>query len=370
MSKVNELHVNGQVLPKIKLKNGFTQISNTVLLDGRLSFKARGILALLLSRPADWRIYLSEISERSNKDGKKAIQSGFKELVDFGYLQLTAFINEKSGHFEGKGYAITKRTTAHRQRPFRSDLKQDNPNLGQSPKRKDLKLDAPKMASYSNTKSSNTNNRNTKKQQHQKAVTSNIDDDVVFEKIEKGITAFYPTLLKDDTWHNLYLETNISSTQKLSAEKLYLLLLHFQDTSLKSGTTYSNLMAVKKHFANWFQINQSKKALGQFLQEGKKAEQQARAVLFPLIAKVNFYFDALFKRQCTDISHVNELKEKLTVANEKLAQKRLLLSKAKERESINTLQSDISKMLTKLNNANTKGQLDWFCLKLATVDAK
>jgi len=51
MSKVNELHVNGQVLPKMKLKSDFTQISNAVLLDERLSFKARGILVLTTDNP-------------------------------------------------------------------------------------------------------------------------------------------------------------------------------------------------------------------------------------------------------------------------------------------------------------------------------
>jgi len=216
MSKVNKLHVNGQVLPKIKLKNGFTQISNAVLLDERLSFKARGILALLLSRPADWRIYLSEISERSNKDGKKAIQSGFKELVAFGYLQLTAFINEQTGYFEGKGYALCKTATTHRQRPFRSVLKEDNLIIGQSPKRIDLKQDAPKMASYSNTKSSNTKNRNTKKQQHQKAVIPKIAAAAAgFEKIKKDITAFYPTLQSDIEWQSFYLSTTINSKRLL-----------------------------------------------------------------------------------------------------------------------------------------------------------
>ena len=118
------------------------------------------------------------------------------------------------------------------------------------------------------------NNRNNKKRQHQKAVATNIDDDVILEKMKKGITAFYPTLLRDDVWQNLYLENDTC----LSADNLYLLLRHFQNTSLKSGTTYSNLFEVKKHFANWYQINHSKKALGQFLQEGKKAE-QAQAAL-------------------------------------------------------------------------------------------
>ena len=205
MSKVNKLQVNGQVLPKIKLKNGFTQISNAVLLDERLSFKARGILALLLSRPTDWRIYLSEISERSSKDGKKAIQSGFKELVAFGYLELTAFINEQTGHFEGKGYALCKTAITHRQRLFRSVPKADNPIMGQSPKRIDLKQDVPKRASYSNKNRSNTKNRNTKKQQHQKAVTHKFADGVEFEKIKKDITHFYPTLQHDIEWQSLYL---------------------------------------------------------------------------------------------------------------------------------------------------------------------
>ena len=367
MSKVNELHVNGQVLSKIKLKSGFTQISNAVLLDERLSFKARGIIALLLSRPANWRIYLSEISERSNKDGIKAIQSGFKELVTFGYLELTAFINEQSGHFEGKGYAICKSDNTHRQRPFRSDLKQDKPKLGQSPKRKDLKQDRPKMASYNNTKSSNTNKRNTKEQQHQKAVTIKIDDVGGFSKNKKDITVFYPTLQNDGGWQALYTSTAINSKRQLSVEEMYLLMQHFKCTSLKSGTTYADVSEVKKHFANWFQANLSKKAILQFIQEGKKGERQARAFLFPLIAKVNFYFDALLKRQCTGIYHVNELKKNLTIANEQLAQKQLLLSKQKERESINTLQSDIKKILTKISNAAAKGQLDWFCLKTATT---
>jgi len=127
MSKDNQLHVKGQTLPPSKLKSDFTQISNAILLDERLSFKARGILALLLSRPTDWRIYLGEISERSSKDGKKAVQSGFKELVNLGYLTLTAFVNPQNGHFEGKGYSICQKAVGLRQPHFRSDLKTEHP---------------------------------------------------------------------------------------------------------------------------------------------------------------------------------------------------------------------------------------------------
>ena len=368
MSKVNELPLNGQVLPPTKLKCGFTQISNVVLLDERLSFKARGILALLLSRPADWRIYLSEVADRSSKDGKKAIQSGFKELAEAGYLQLTAFVNKETGQFEGKGYTICKKAIAHRQRPLRTVLKTDNPISGHSPKRIDLKSDRPKTASYSNTKSSNTKNTNTKKQQHQKESTHRIDA-AGFEKNEKDIRLYYPTLSNDAAWQSLYVSTAISTRRQLSLEELYLLMVHFKSTSLKAGATYTNVSQVKKHFANWFQANLSNKTLLQFIREGQKTEQQAKALLFPLITKVNDYFDTLIKRRCVGINQVKELKEYLIAANEKLALKRPLLSKATERESIGILQSDISKMLTKLNNATIKKQLDWFCQKAAPAQS-
>jgi len=42
--------------------------------------------------------------------------------------------------------------------------------------------------------------------------------------------------------------------------------------------------------------------------------------------------------------------------------KRQFLSKTAERESIENLIADISKMLGKLKNAADLNQLDWFCL--------
>ena len=365
MSKVNDLQLNGQLLPTTKSKCGFTQISNAVLLDEQLSFKARGILALLLSRPSNWRIYLSEIADRSNKDGKKAIQSGFKELLAFGYIQLESFLDEETGHFKGKGYTICSKKL-NRQRPFRSILKTDHPKTGQSSKRIVLKDDPPKTASYSNKEGSNTKNRNTKKQQHQKEATHKTDD-VGFEKIEKDINTYYPTLLNDASWQSLYISTPINTKRQLSTEEMYLLLLHFKNTSLKSGATYTETALVKKHFANWFQLNLSKNQLLQYIQEGKKVERQTKTIILPLITAVNGYFDMLLQRQCASINQVLNFKEKLTAANKRLTAKSCFFSQANERTSISTLQSDISKMLIKLNNAAAKEQLIWFCQKGVSI---
>ena len=360
MSKVNDLQVNGQLLSTNKVKNGFTQISNAVLLDERLSFKARGILSLLLSRPDNWRIYLREIVTRSNKDGLKAIQSGFKELVALGYIQLETFLNDKTGHFEGKGYAICKQSNTHRQSPFGSVLKTDRPKIGQTSKRKDLKSDLPKTAYYSNTNCSNTKKINTKKQQQQKEATHK-SDDVVFENLKKDIRYFSPTLLKDTSWQTLYTSSSSDVKKQFSIDEIYLLILHFKNTSLKSGSTYVDISQVKKHFANWFQANLTKKTLLKYIQEGKRNERQAKAILLPLISKINACFDTLLQRQCKEIKQVLEFQEQLIEAKEKLISKQILLSNSEERESLNILQSDITKMLSKLKKGAAKDQLAWFC---------
>jgi hypothetical protein len=66
--------------------DNFAQIHNAALADGRLSFKARGILAFLLSRPPGWQTSAERLA-KSGVDGERAVKSGLKELEEFGYLQ-------------------------------------------------------------------------------------------------------------------------------------------------------------------------------------------------------------------------------------------------------------------------------------------
>lgn len=84
--------------------NPYVIINKQFLQDKRLSWKAKGIMAYLLSLPDDWQIYEEELSDHSD-DGIKALKSGIKELLDLGYMQRTKTRN-KQGRYSGWQYDV------------------------------------------------------------------------------------------------------------------------------------------------------------------------------------------------------------------------------------------------------------------------
>lgn len=72
-----------------KRTNNFSIVDNDILDDKRLTFKARGLLAYMLSKPDDWRFYTTELAKHSQKDGRDSIDSALKEMEKIGYLKRT-----------------------------------------------------------------------------------------------------------------------------------------------------------------------------------------------------------------------------------------------------------------------------------------
>jgi hypothetical protein len=67
----------------------FAQIANAALRDQRLSFKARGILAMVLSNVGEWEATANWIEQQSQKDGGRAVQTALKELTEHGYRKVS-----------------------------------------------------------------------------------------------------------------------------------------------------------------------------------------------------------------------------------------------------------------------------------------
>jgi len=89
--------------------NPYVMIDKTAISDERLSWKAKGVLAYLLSLPDNWEIYVTEI-EKHSTDGEKSLRSGLKELEDAGYLEKE-IIRDSTGKFSGSAYVVYERPT-------------------------------------------------------------------------------------------------------------------------------------------------------------------------------------------------------------------------------------------------------------------
>ena len=66
------------------LTDNYTIVSNAIINDRRLSYKARGILLYLLSKPADWKCMIANL--KTDLDRRTAVMSGLKELREVGYM--------------------------------------------------------------------------------------------------------------------------------------------------------------------------------------------------------------------------------------------------------------------------------------------
>lgn len=76
----------------------YVVMNKTGLEDKNLSFKAKGLLAYLLSKPDNWKVNINHLA-KIGPDGKTSVESGLKELEENKYLYRIKKRN-KEGKFE------------------------------------------------------------------------------------------------------------------------------------------------------------------------------------------------------------------------------------------------------------------------------
>lgn len=87
-----------------KTDTTFVQIDNRALRDKRLSWKAKGVLAYLLSNATSWEVFLSDLVNQST-DGMAAVRSALEELKQHGYADCVQPVGE-DGKFEKTQWTI------------------------------------------------------------------------------------------------------------------------------------------------------------------------------------------------------------------------------------------------------------------------
>lgn len=184
-------------------KNGFTQISNALFEDPKLSWKAKGILGYLLSRPNNWKINKTDLYKRAT-EGRDAMQKGLNELRENGYLHV--YPNYENGKLNGWIWeyddtpfmpeVLNSSTTENQQETGEIVL-----NSSTTENQYDRNSERQKTSTYNNTSTNNTNNNKTKAKKNKISEAKNSPDlEVEFEQFWD----IYPRRVKREPAFNAF----------------------------------------------------------------------------------------------------------------------------------------------------------------------
>lgn len=125
--------MNDDSIIRVQKTERYSVISNAILEDKRLSYKAKGILVYLLTKPNDWKARIRDISNNST-DGRDSVLSGIRELKECGYIEQ---VKRRDKH--GKIFAtetVIREEPLHRNPPNQAKKPEtDNPVVGNSQKK-------------------------------------------------------------------------------------------------------------------------------------------------------------------------------------------------------------------------------------------
>lgn len=105
----------------------FTILPNKLIMDKQLSFKARGVLAYLLSRPVNWDVTARDIVNQTT-DGREAIYSALKELIEARYvIRGTKRTSGKITQYVYDVYNSPQTGFPETEKPYTENLYTENP---------------------------------------------------------------------------------------------------------------------------------------------------------------------------------------------------------------------------------------------------
>jgi uncharacterized phage protein (TIGR02220 family) len=126
------------IIKVLRRENPFVQIDKSVFEDNTISWKAKGILGYLLTKPNDWKIYVDDIAKHAptiEKEGKQiskkgsgvsAVYEALKELRAAGYARLT--VTRENGVITGKQWEVSEIPVLNAIAPYPDNLNEANVN--------------------------------------------------------------------------------------------------------------------------------------------------------------------------------------------------------------------------------------------------
>lgn len=158
---------------RVNKNKNYTVMSNYHLKDMNMSFKAKGLLSMMLSLPDDWDYSITGLSKIS-KENEKAIKIILNELKELGYLRIVKMMpNEtKSGRIEYI-YDIYE-MSAYKKQEYQKQGVEFQEVEKQDVEKQEVEKQEVEKGGQINTNIQNTNIQNTKKQNTKKQNTNDI----------------------------------------------------------------------------------------------------------------------------------------------------------------------------------------------------
>lgn len=160
-------------------ENPYVMIDKNVFEDTSLSFKAKGILGYLLSRPNDWTLIIADIQKRST-DGKDSVKNGIDELIERGYIVKTEQPRQ-AGKFATCDYVVYEK-------PMNTGVNRCGKTVAVKPSRLNR-----------HGKSATTNNNKLNNELLKKDISSSTPK----KQKPKSASLEKPCDVTDQTWHDL-----------------------------------------------------------------------------------------------------------------------------------------------------------------------
>ena len=162
---------------RIHKEDNYVIVDKAFLLNEKISLKAKGLLALLLSYPDNWQFYEAEIVQHA-ADKANSLSSGLKELIENGYI-VRKLGKDETGKFKGYEYHIYEKPITEKpitekpimekpitekpitEKPIMENPIMENP-ITEKPITENPITENPVLLNNKDTKNKDTKNKNTK----------------------------------------------------------------------------------------------------------------------------------------------------------------------------------------------------------------
>lgn len=321
---------------KETVSKGFTKVPNYIVRDKAISFKARGVLNYMLSRPSGWKFFVNEIVTHSANEGKSSVQSALKELMGEGYVNLVTIRDKSTSRIKGKRYVLCIDVKG-------KGSQIESPTTGFSDQRETVPLNKNEESKKE------LNNKTNHQQKGESAAVEGYNIDYFFEEIRR-----------DEKWHEHFLITPLGKGL-VTHNQFELILYSFRGSSLKGAKAYKNLLAVKKHFLHWFNFKKGREELLIVINEERKRQHQLIDIGSKLIDKSDKWTTMRFDKSFPNVQKVLDARKVLEEINIRLMNIKPAICDVKSKQVTQNWIDNNNKIIDLINRGEKANQLDWFC---------